>query len=231
MFLSGGCKLPGATPVAGQVSLLQQYRQLCSVLLRKLLPRHYTYIYITLVIWPDSGVFPQNISYFYHNREFIDSQGNTQKWEGAFRSACILYISTYHYAPSNDSPHIFHLLCYPTVSGILDVPIRKEQPYVQGDGQEGQWVQGQSDEARTFSRAHGVLLASPSSVDLEVPPKTVQRTEAIFPLKMVGRFWVWDLWRQADNTNTGWKRLLSTVKTTWLIHGIYGKQSLFYWAL
>lgn len=113
-----------------------------------------------------SHCFPSKHQSVFLAQQRIDRFTWKHKWEGTFKPVCILYIYTYHYAPSNESPHIFHLLCYPILSGILGVPIRKEQPYVQGNGQYGQWVQGHSDEAWTFSSAHGVLLASLSSVDL-----------------------------------------------------------------
>lgn len=84
---------------------------------------------------------------------------------------------TYHQTPSDGSPHVFRLLCYVAVLDILGAPVRKEQHYVEDDGQHCQRVQGNGDEAGTFSGAHGVILLDclRAQVQSEVPPESVLR--------------------------------------------------------
>lgn len=82
-------------------------------------------------------------------------------------------IKTYHDTPSDDSPHIFHLLRDVTIFGVFGVPVRKKQHYITDDGQQRQRVQGHSDEAGTFSSAHGVIFLALEQIQSEFVPKTL----------------------------------------------------------
>ena len=63
---------------------------------------------------------------------------------------------TYHDAPSNEPPHVLHLLGYVSIFGILHLPAWEEQDDVTDDGDESQGVQGHPDEFGALSRAHAV---------------------------------------------------------------------------
>jgi len=66
--------------------------------------------------------------------------------------------TTHHNTPSKESSHVFHLLSNFSVFDILNVPARKEQQNVAGDGQKCQWVQSNSNEDGAFSSAHVVRV-------------------------------------------------------------------------
>lgn len=68
--------------------------------------------------------------------------------------------SSHQNTPSDDSPHVLHLLSNVSFFGICDLPVREEQQNVADDGQKRQLVQSDGDEEGTFSSTHVVTVKS-----------------------------------------------------------------------
>lgn len=160
----------------------------------------------TLYMWN-----PQSISYLNHNRKLTDSQKNSEMGH--------LSLHAYHtfsltIAPPPMSPPIYFTSSVMWSSLVYWVsPSGKNRPMFKAMDSTASGYRARATKREHFP-VHMVFLLLPfecrSSQTHTVPPEAVQRKEGVFTLEVVGRFWVWEPWRQADKTDK--QRMEKTVK-------------------